>query len=95
MPAKARDVKKALKSKGFTEGKSKDIRYIYYRTDGKKSRISTMISHSADEISENLLGKMSRQMEITRDDLELFVECTLTQLEYEKKVIGDISKEDK
>jgi predicted RNA binding protein YcfA (HicA-like mRNA interferase family) len=84
MPLKARDVIRALEKKGFLRDNSKDIRFIYYTSEGRKSSISTMISHGEIEISDNLLRFMSRQLTISREKFGEFVACTLTQDGFEK-----------
>ncbi len=91
MPLKARDVINALEKKGFQRGNSKDVRFIYYMRNGKKGTRSTMVSHGEREIDERLLGKMSRQMAISREQLGQFVECTLTQDAYEELAEGSAS----
>lgn len=88
MPIKTRDVVKALEKKGFKKKNSKDVRYIYFRLNGKKSVISTMLSHGENEISDSLLSRMSAQMNITRGKFDEFVECSLTQPDYEKLAVG-------
>ena len=93
MPVKARDVIRALEKKGFGKNNSKDIRYVYYKMDGKKSKISTMISHGEIEIGDTLLGRMSSQMNISRSRLNEFIECSLTQEQYQDLAIGDTTEE--
>ena len=84
MPQKARVVIAALERKGFRRSNSKDKRFIYYLTTGEKGSRSTMVSHGESEISDNLLSKMARQMGLSKEKFDDFVECTLSQAGYEE-----------
>lgn len=86
MPLKASDVESALLRKGFAKKNKKDRRFIYYKLDGTKGIQSTMISHGATEISDNLIGKMAIQLDLSTANFKKLVECTMDQKEYEKKV---------
>lgn len=86
MPKKVRDVSGALKRKGFLE-EMRDHRYYVFYRGGKKTSINTKISHGETEISDGLLGKMARQMHLSRLEFDSFVECTLSEEKYTKKMI--------
>ena len=81
MPRKARDVKRALQSKGFVEESSHHWRYFFYYL-GKKSHIRTKISHSETDISKGLCSAMARDMKLTGPQFEEFVDCDLTAQGY-------------
>jgi predicted RNA binding protein YcfA (HicA-like mRNA interferase family) len=84
MPLPARDVVAALQKKGFRSSNSKDRRFVYHRPDGTKTKVSTMVSHGEREIGDSLLGQMSRQMQISRAQLDEFVACSLSQATYDE-----------
>jgi len=80
---KAREVKKALKLKGFRE-EERDHWYYFFYHDGKKTDIYTKISHNERDISRPLCSAMARQMRLSGGQFEEFVNCDLTGEEYLK-----------
>ena len=89
MPKKALNISRALKKKGFLENTKRDhIWYTYYR-NGKKTSINTKISHGVNEIDDGLLGKMARQMRLSRHDFDEFVACHLSQDDYDKQMLDN------
>ena len=87
MPKKASDISKALKKKGFIEDVSRDHKWYVYYHNGKKTSINTKISHSADDIGDGLLGKMSRQVHLSRKEFDEYIACHISQEEYDCKMI--------
>lgn len=82
---KVRDIAGSLQRKGFKETNGDHKFYVYY--DGEhETDIRTKISHSEKEIGEPLIGKMSRQMKLSKDEFKHFVECTFTKEQYAEKL---------
>ena len=70
---------------GFVCEYRKDIWYFHV-VDGGRTGIRTKMSHGEEEVGENLLHKMARQLRLTRRELDCFVDGTLTQAEYITKL---------
>lgn len=93
MPRKQRDIATGLKSKGFNEDSSgHHIYYILLDADGRKSTIKTKMSHQSGgaEISDNLIGKMARQVKLSTREFLNLVDCPLSREEYLAKIGTDI-----
>ena len=88
MQFKARDVKKALTTKGFKEVNRDHHFYILYY-GGKKSPINTKISLGAVDIDRRLSSLMARQIKLTGPDFQEFVDCKLTGEKYLEKLVQD------
>jgi len=80
-PVKARKVDHALRRKGF-EAVGGDHMFYVFVVDGKSSGIFTKISRGHEEITDKNLGRMARQMKMTRRDFDAFVDCQFSQEEY-------------
>ena len=85
MPKKVRDVSGALLRKGFREVGGDHKRYVFYY-NGKKTAINTKISHGEKELHDGLVSAMARQMHLKRVEFDKFVECTLSEEEYTRKM---------
>jgi predicted RNA binding protein YcfA (HicA-like mRNA interferase family) len=86
VPRKARDVKRALTSKGFREEK-RDHSYYFLVHDGQKiSAIYTKISHNDTEITDNLISQMAKQIRLNTAEFYRFIDCTLTARDYVQKL---------
>ena len=81
---KAKDLERALPKKGFQkrEGGSHTQYFFYYKS--KKTSIRVSISRGSGSVySNDLIGYVRKQMELSNNQqLELFVECTLTEEKY-------------
>lgn len=82
MPQKARDVKKALKAKGFEESDKRDHFYYFFHHGQQKTNIFTKISHNSSDISDNLCSQMARQVRLNNRQFNDLVECDLTHEGY-------------
>ncbi len=83
---KVRNIEKSLLRKGFRKLEKKNPDHIYYgyfTQDNRKSGIFTKISHGEKEISDGLISAMAIQLKINKKDFLSFVECTLSQSNYE------------
>ena len=81
MPKPAKDVAASLQRKGFAL-KENDHAFYHLFVDGKKTIVSTKISHGEREISDSLLGMMARQVKLTRRQFNDLIDCPLEFEEY-------------
>lgn len=75
-----------LCSKGFEKGRDgKHIPYNYRTLSGKKTPITTHISHtpSHKDLDDRLISSMAQQCKLSRADFISFAECTMSQQQYE------------
>ncbi len=79
-------VRAALTRKGFVQ-RDGDHHYYVYCAGGKKTAVFTKISHSADEISDTLIGAMARQTRLNKSQFCDLVKCTLSADEYKELLI--------
>lgn len=89
MPRKARDIESALMAKGFDkEQDRKHVFFIYMDEDGKQTDIRTHMSHQAGgtDVSDNLLGKMAKQVKLKSQDFRLLVDCPMSKGEYAARI---------
>jgi hypothetical protein len=79
----------ALQRKGFQKDDSNHHYYIYRNLDGKKTMKKTMMSHgsSSKTIGDPLLGKMAKQVGLTKKSFLELVDCTLDQERYETLIL--------
>jgi len=81
----------ALTKKGFEIQNSKHIKATFYYK-GKKTGMTTWISHGKKEISDRLMGIMADQLKLEKEDFENLVDCNLSesgliQLYIEREVV--------
>jgi hypothetical protein len=83
----------ALTRKGFQREAGDHRYYIYYRPNGEKSIIKTMISHGSlgDKIDDHLIGKMARQVKLNKSLFLQLVDCTLDQVKYDAQVFPTLT----
>jgi hypothetical protein len=81
MTLKTKDIKSNLLRKGFIED-NKDHKYFYFCHNGKPSRIRTKFSHSANEIDDNLIHLMAKQIHLTKGEFVKFAVCEIGEQEY-------------
>ena len=77
---------KNLKKKGFDDmvNKSNDHKYIEFSYNGKKI-LYTKISHGSNkEITDKLIGQMSRQCNLKKTDFLDLAKCPMKKDKYEK-----------
>src|SRR6266550_4407388 len=77
MPRPARDVMAGLEKKGFTK-KENDHTFFHLWVEGKKTRVYTKVSHGENEIPDNLLGAMARQLVLNKKQFLELVDCPFT-----------------
>jgi len=89
-PIKARDLERALEKKGFQrqEGSRHTQYYFYYQN--KKTSIRVSISRGSNSVyGDYLISCVRKEMKLPDNrQLELFVECTLTEEQYSEYLIS-------
>jgi hypothetical protein len=93
MPKDRSGVVAALKKKGFEEryeGKNRDHDTFFFMHSGLQRAVFTKVSRGSGyrTIGDELLGKMAKQLQLTRGDFDLLVECPLGEAEYAEKLIA-------
>ena len=83
MPRKQREVEKGLCRKGFRRAESHHHFFIYYWFGGEKTHLFTKTSHGNSELSDYLLGRMARQINLSKSQFFELVDCTISQQSYE------------
>jgi len=73
-------------SKGFKRSE-KDHHWFTYFYDGKKTSIRTKISHDSREYGDGLLTAVSRQLRLSKKDLLLLKDCSMTKEDYLKHLL--------
>jgi len=79
------DIDAALLRKGFEKIEGDHSFYVYWNISGKKTIKKTKISRgtSYKTIGDILLGKMAKQIGISKKNFLELVDCTLSQSGYE------------
>ncbi len=70
-------VKKALLKKGFEEV-NKDHKYFIYKYNNIEV-LHTKVSHGKKSLSKSLIGQMSRQCRLSKNDFFDLINCPLSQ----------------
>lgn len=81
-------VESGLLNKGFRRREGDHHYYIYHTLKGKKTAVFTKTSHSHTDISTDLMSKMSKQCKLIKKDFESLVDCPLSQIDYEQKLLA-------
>ena len=87
MARKPNDVEKSLEKKGFQRKEGDHHYFNYYTKAGKKTQVFTKTSHGVKELDDSLLGMMSRQCKLSRQDFDRLIDCPLDRDSYERKLI--------
>ena len=88
MQLKTRDIEYSLPRKGFVRNPSRDI-YFSFQFAGKDWGISTYVSHGEREIGDSLIGRMAKQVKLSKRDFVRLVECPMDHGEYIEKLKKD------
>ena len=89
MPRKHREIRQGLESKGFqVDPGRKHIHFIYVDLGGRTTTARTMLSHAAggDDVDDSLIGKMAKQIGLSRKEFLMLVDCPMTQHEFDKRI---------
>ncbi len=94
MPKTVKDAAAALQKKGFQSRQSHHV-FFHLVVDGRKTIISTKISHGEREIADSLLGMMARQIRLSRKQFNDLIDCPLSHSDYLKllRVAGVIDRD--
>ena len=86
MPRNKKSVESALLAKGFQQDNNDHHFFVYFTTDGRKTRARTKTSHTAKmkDIPENLLSQMAKQCKVTRAEFLNLVDCPMDRRRYEE-----------
>ena len=87
MARKPNDVEKSLEKKGFQRKEGDHHYFNDYTKAAKKTQVFTKTSHGLKELDDSLLGMMSRQCRLTRQDFDRLIDCPLDRGGYERKLI--------
>jgi len=85
---KVRDILTGLNKKGFLQGES-DHTHLILHVNGKKTDVRTKVSHGAREIDDYLIGMMSKQLHLDKNDFKNLVYCPLSFDDYLKKLSAE------
>jgi hypothetical protein len=75
-PRLTRKIKSSLLKKSFKEDNSRHLHFRLH-VDGEKTHIFTVISHGAQECSDHILGKMAKQLKLSRTELNDLIDCAM------------------
>ena len=91
MPRKARVVERGLLRKGFRLKNSRHRHITYVKFDGQSAdHVSTVMSHgSSGDVNDHLLGRMARQLYLSRRQFDDLIDCRLSQADYEAMLRRD------
>jgi hypothetical protein len=81
----AKDIEKALLAKGFEKHSSKHHNYYYFIYNGKRSNISTYLSHGgkSSDYGTNLMSKIKQQLKFNDSKTaERFLDCPFKEEQY-------------
>jgi hypothetical protein len=78
---KTRDIRSALLSKGFRSD-NRDHEYLWLYVGERQTRVRTWLSYGIPEYGDDLLGKVKKQLGISKPQLIALVDCPLTYDEY-------------
>jgi predicted RNA binding protein YcfA (HicA-like mRNA interferase family) len=86
MPLSRRKVEKALKKKGFKMEDDRDHRFYFLDKPVPKKSIFTKISTGTDykTLGNGLVGKIARQIKLSKDDFLKYVDCSISLKDYYK-----------
>ena len=86
MPRDRSDILSSLTSKGFElkQGK-RDHDVLFFTHDGRVQPVFTKLSRGAQHktVDDSLLGRMSRQLKISRKQFDELVDCSMTGKDYQ------------
>ena len=78
---KANKVINSLTKKGFKPD-NRGHKFLFYYAKGKRTSIFTYVSWGSNEINDYLIGKMSNQVRLEKDQFIDLIECPLSEEAY-------------
>ncbi|MDR2438177.1 MAG: hypothetical protein LBE12_02245 [Planctomycetaceae bacterium] len=84
---KRTEIETALSQKGFQLQENKDHRYYFFRYNGRLIT-RTKVSHGTKykDLSDDLISQMAKQCRLSKNDFLKFVDCSVSQQQYEIKL---------
>lgn len=86
MPRKHRDIRAGLVAKGFEiDEQRRHLVFVYQDLQGRTTTARTLLSHSSggNDISDNLLGQMARQVGLDRKDFLRLIDCPMSRNDFD------------
>jgi hypothetical protein len=80
-PRSARIIRGSLLRKGFIEEMTHHL-FFWLHVDGHRTDVYTFISHGAKECDDIILGRMAKQLMLTRAQLNDLIDCPMSPEEY-------------
>ena len=78
----SKNIEAALLAKGFGR-KNSGHRVLHYYRAGRKTHITTWLSHSSQkDVDKTLVAVMARQCRLTKSQFESLVDCSMTGSDY-------------
>jgi hypothetical protein len=84
---KVRVADQVLQQKGFKKEDDRDHVYYFYLRGGKKTGISTKISHGEKDLTDDLCKFMARQTKLTLSEFRSLIDCPMTPEMYLEHLI--------
>ena len=81
-PRLARIVRNSLTKKGFIQIADSDHQVFQLHVNGKKVSVNTFYSHGARECDDYILGRMAKQLRLSRALLDALIDCPLSTEAY-------------
>jgi hypothetical protein len=89
MPRKHRAIRSGLSAKGFeVEENRKHIHFVYVDIEGRTTTARSMLSHAAggEDVSDNLLGQMAKQVGLKRTEFLEMVDCPMSREDFDARI---------
>ncbi|MGZ9083660.1 MAG: hypothetical protein ACXW3U_16425 [Rhodoplanes sp.] len=89
MQRKHREVRSGLAAKGFiVDEQRRHIIFVYEDLEGRTTTARTLLSHASagSDISDNLLGRMARQVGLASRDFVRLIDCPMSRNDFDAVV---------
>jgi hypothetical protein len=89
MPRKHRAIRSGLSAKGFeVEENRKHIHFVYVDIEGRTTTARSMLSHASggEDVSDNLLGQMAKQVGLKRAEFLEMVDCPMSREYFDGRI---------
>ena len=96
MPRKHRDIRAGLVAKGFEiDEQRRHLVFVYQVLQGRTTTARTLLSHGSggNDISDNLLGQMARQVGLDRKDFLRLIDCPMSRNDFDVIIVKRDSTE--
>ena len=89
MTRKVKEIDFALTRKGFHDEKAQHHVMYWLYVNGRKTSVRTRISHGEVEIGTGLLGRMARELRVSKAEFLQLVSCKITGEVYRNKMVSE------